>query len=225
MTNYNNPKGDRDENNVPLTPNEQSYREGYDRGRVGNEEVQYERERAAENGGAANGLIIGGTLAALLGLGGLAYYLTNKPADVTPASTTIVNPPAAVVTPKPEKETKVIERTVEKQVPGPTKVINVPGPTKVVEKQVPGETKVIKVPGETKVIEVPKPIIVPPADKSSSTTKPATTSSPAPSTSSGAAPSITPSTSPSPAASTAPDATSPSPDASAAPTTPSGTAN
>ncbi len=221
MSNYNNPRGDRDENNVPLTPNEQSYREGYDRGRVGNEEVQHERERAAENGGAANGLIIGGTLAALLGLGGLAYYLTNKPADVTPTSTTIVNPPAATVTPKPEKETKVIERTVEKQVPGETKVINVPGPTKVVEKQVPGQTKVIKVPGPTKVIEVPKPVVVPtPADKSSSTT----TTSPAPSTSSSTDPAITPtpSTSPSPAASTTPAA---SPDASTTPTTPSGTAN
>lgn len=50
MTNHNPPPGNRDE------------------------ELQYERERAAENSGTANGLAIGGTLAGLLGLGAAFYY-------------------------------------------------------------------------------------------------------------------------------------------------------
>lgn len=220
MTNFNNPKGNRNEANVPLTPNEESsYREGYDRGRVGNEQVQSERERAAENGGAANGLIIGATLAALLGLGGLAYYLSTKPADVIPAPTTIINQPtpAATVTPQPNKETKVIERTIEKTAPPQVKVI---------EKQVPGETKVIKVPGETKIIEVPKPVVVPTTAPATSTAP--STSSPAPNnnsnSSAGSSSKSTPAKEPAPAASTAPDTNS-SPDASTAPTTPSSGTN
>lgn len=203
MTNFNNPQGSSDEDNVPLTPNEKSYREGYVRGRVGNEETQFERERAAENGGTANGLVIGGILTALLGLGAAAVYYWSKPADTVP--TTIINnppTPAASVAPKPEKETKIIDRTIEKTAPPQVKVVEV-------EKQVPGPTKVIQVPkpvlvpGATKVIEVPKPAVAPASPSPTASQSPVTVSpSPAPA----AAPTPTPSQSPESSSSPSPSA-------------------
>jgi hypothetical protein len=127
------------------------------------EEIQYQRERSAEDSGTANGLLIGSLVALLTGLGVAAYYW-SKPA---PTPTTIINTPpspAASVSPAPQKQTTIIDRTVEKTAPPQVKVVEVektvvvPGATKVIE--VP---KPFAVPGATKVIEVPKPVAVPAA--------------------------------------------------------------
>jgi hypothetical protein len=139
------PEDRRDIGNSPLTPEQRSYEQGYTQGQ-GNENELQQRERSAENSGAASGLVIGGILAALVGLGG--YYFWAQSAR-TP--TTIINTPSvpAASTPvAPQKETKIIERTIEKAAPAtPPKVVEVPTP--------------ILVPGATKVIEVPKPFAVP----------------------------------------------------------------
>ncbi|WP_295613220.1 hypothetical protein [Chamaesiphon sp. GL140_3_metabinner_50] len=185
MTNKsNNPKIRTDADGRPLTPEEISYQDGYSQGRGSEDEIQYQRERAAENSGAASGLVIGGILATLVGLG-TAYYYWGQPA---PAPTTVINNPPSPAPVAPQKQTTIIDRTVEKAAPPQVKVVEVekrvpvPGATKVIEVEkrvpVPGATKVIEVekrvpvPGATKVIEVPKPVIVPAA------TTPATKSEP-----------------------------------------------
>ena len=140
------PEDRKDINNSPLTPEQRSYEQGYSKGQGKENDLQYQRERAAENSGAASGLAIGGILATLVGLG-VAYYYFGQPA---PTPTTIINnpPPAAPAPASPQKETKIIERTIEKAVPAaPPKVVKVPTP--------------VLVPGATKVIEVPKPFAVP----------------------------------------------------------------
>lgn len=75
-----------------------------------------------------NGLVIGGVVALLAAIGAAALYFSSQP---TPAPTTIINTPpnpAAPTAPAPEKQTTIIDRTVEKAVPGATKVIEVPKP-------------------------------------------------------------------------------------------------
>jgi hypothetical protein len=168
---------DLQDNEKPLTPIEQS-----------NQDIQYRRERAAENSGATNGLLIGGMLTALLGLGGLAaYYYSSNQSPVVP--NTIINNspssnPVAPASSVPEKQTKVIERTIEKAAPPQVIQIDrpVPAPPQIIE--VP---KPVLVPGETKVIEVPKPFSAPmtpgtapksASPKSSSTPAAATNKSP-----------------------------------------------
>jgi hypothetical protein len=154
MTNYNRPPGNRDE------------------------ELQYERERAAENNGTANGLAIGGGIAALVGLGAALYYWSRP--NPVPAPTTIINPPAvspaASSSPQPPQPTKTIERTVERTTP--PKVIEVPKP--------------IIVPGATRTVEVQKPVVVPASPSSSVTPSPAATQSPIPSATSAPTPTQSP---------------------------------
>jgi hypothetical protein len=147
---YNNPQGSEDPNDRPLSPTQQSNRD---------EDLRYQREQAAENSGATNGLLIGGMLMALLGLGGFAtYYYSNNQSPAVP--TTIINnpPSSSPVTPAPGKQTKIIERTIEKAAPPQVIQVDkpVPAPPQIIE--VP---KPVLVPGETKVIEVPKPFAVP----------------------------------------------------------------
>jgi hypothetical protein len=147
--NYNNPEDRPDISNPPLTPEQRSYEQGYTQGQGTENELQYQRERTAENSGAASGLIIGGIFATLVGLGAVYYYWGQS--TPTPTPTTIINTPpspAASAPASPQKETKIIERTIEKAAPAPTtKVVEVPTP--------------VLVPGATKVIEVPKPFAVP----------------------------------------------------------------
>jgi hypothetical protein len=144
------------------------------------EEIQYQRERSAEDSGTANGLLIGIFFALLAGLGVAAYYW-SKPA---PTPTTIINTPPspAAASPAPQKQTTIIDRTVEKTVPAspapPPKVIEVPKP--------------ILVPGATKVIEVPKPVAVP-ATPSTTDKSAAPTASPTPAASESPAPINSPS--------------------------------
>ena len=136
MTDHNNPKGSRDSSDR-VDPNRTD------------EKTQYQRERAAENSGAANGITIGVIIAALIGLGAGAIYYWGRP---NPTPTTIINTPASPVTsttPNPAQPTQIIERTIEKPAPpAPSpQIIEVPKP--------------ILVPGATKTIEVPKPYPVP----------------------------------------------------------------
>jgi hypothetical protein len=207
MTNKsNNPKIRTDANGRPLTPEEISYQDGYTQGRDTDDEIQYQRERVAENSGAVSGLVIGGILAALVGLG-TAYYYWGQPA---PAPTTIINNPPSPAPAAPQKQTTIIDRTVEKTAPPQVKVVEVekrvpvPGATKVIEVE-----KRVPVPGATKVIEVPQPVTIPAA------TTPPTKSEPTkdnPSTKE----SSSPATAPTPAASTDSEPTSspaPNPDA------------
>jgi hypothetical protein len=171
------PEDRKDINNPPLTPEQRSYEQGYTKGQGRENDLQYQRERAAENSGAASGLAIGGILATLVGLGA-AYYYWGQPA---PTPTTIINnPPVAPVAAPvaPQKETRIIERTIEKTAPAaPPKVVKVPTP--------------VLVPGATKVIEVPKPFAVPvvpatgaksdsPAESSTPAATPAPATTPTP---------------------------------------------
>jgi hypothetical protein len=139
------PEDRRDISHPPLTPEQRSYEQGYTQGRGTENELQ-RRERSAENSGVASGLAIGGILAALVGLG--SYYYWVQPA---PTPTTIINTlpvPAAPTPVAPQKETRTIERTIEKAAPAtPPNVVEVPTP--------------IIVPGATKVIKVPEPFAVP----------------------------------------------------------------
>jgi outer membrane biosynthesis protein TonB len=200
MTNYNNPQDDRvSDNSLPLTPAEQIERDRLDRAAARDGQVQFEREIAAENSGAASGIAIGGTIAALIALGAGAIYYFGQPKPAP--TTTIINTPAspaASTAPKPEQPTKTIERTtIDRTAPAPTpQVIEVPKP--------------ILVPGATKTIEVPKPILVPGATKTIEVPKPSVTTSPSTPRSSSqptASPSPVPFSSPSPF--TSPAGTSP----------------
>jgi hypothetical protein len=161
---YNNPQGNENPNDRPLTPTEQSSRD---------EDIQYQRERSAGNNGATNGLLIGGILTAILGLAGFAvYYYSNNQSPSVP-TTIINNPPSsspvAPASSVPEKQTKIIERTIEKVAPPQVIQVDkpVPAPPQIIE--VP---KPVLVPGETKVIEAPKsfstPMIPGAAQKSAS---------------------------------------------------------
>jgi hypothetical protein len=109
---YSTHQSDESPDNRPLKPIEQSTRD---------EEIQYQRERAAENNGAANDLLTGGMIAALLGLAGVAtYFYFGKQPSIAP-TTTISTPPtsssAASASSVPEKQTKIIERTIERAAP------------------------------------------------------------------------------------------------------------
>jgi hypothetical protein len=148
---YNNPQGSENPNEQPLTSTEQSDRY---------EDIQYQRERAAGNSGTNNGLLIGAIITSLFGLGGFAayYYSINQPPTVP--TTIINNPPSPVpsASSAPEKQTKVIERTIEKT--SPPQVIQVDKPV-LAPPQIIEVPKPVLVPGETKVIEVPKPFANP----------------------------------------------------------------
>ena len=164
------------------------------------DEIQYQRERAAENSGTTNGLVVGSLLVALIGLGGLATYYWTRPA---PTPTTIINTPPnpmAAVSPAPQKTT-IIDRTVEKTAPPQVKVVEVQKPVVITAPAAPPKIvevpKPFAVPGATKVIEVPKP--------TAPVTPSTTDKSVAPK------PSTTPSASPAPATSDAEPTTSPSP--------------
>ena len=172
-----------------------------ERNRIREEELRFQRERAAENSGTTNGLMIGGGLLALAGIGAAMAYYLGRPA---PTPTTIINTPpnpTAAVSPPPQKQTTIIDRTVEKTAPPQVKVVEVEKPVLV---PVPSKPKVVEVPktvivpGPTKIIEVPRPVAAP--------ATPATTDKSEP-----PKPSPTPSAAPSPAASDSEPINVPSP--------------
>jgi hypothetical protein len=198
MTNkYNNPQGNKNPNDRSITPTEQSASR--------DEDIQYQRERSAGNNGATNGLLIGGILTAILGLAGFAvYYYSNNQSPTVP-STIINNPPSsspvAPASSTPEKQTKVIERTIEKVAPPQVIQVDkpVPAPPQIIE--VP---KPVLVPGETKVIEVPRPFSNPMTPGvSQKSASPKSTSTPSATSNKSA-------TVPSPTASKSPESVNPS---------------
>jgi hypothetical protein len=167
---------------MPNNYNNPQERTEAERRRLAEAELQYQRERSAEDSGTANGFVIGSILAALVGLGALAAYYWTRPA---PTPTTVINTtpaPAASVSPAPQKQTTIIDRTVEKTAPPKVKVVEVEKPVAV------------PVPATPKVVEVPKPIIVPGATKVIQVPVPAA----APTTPSTADKSNTPTASPTP---------------------------
>jgi hypothetical protein len=234
MTDYNHPQDDRVPDRQPLTPAEQIERDRLDRAAANrDEQIQFERELAAENSGAASGIAIGATIAGLIGLGAGAIYYFGRP---QPAPTTIITTPAspaASTAPQPEQPTKTIERTtIDRTAPAPApQVIAVPKP--------------ILVPGATRTIEVPRPTVtteqITPSTPSSSSqptlspspvpfSSPSSFTNPAPA----ASPSSNPSDSGSPGASPSSNSsdsgspgTSPSPDpsGSVSPATPGSGSN
>jgi hypothetical protein len=148
MTNYNHPQDDRVPDRLPLTPAEQIERDRLDRAIASrDEQIQFERELAAENSGAASGIAIGATIAALIGLGAGAIYYFGRPHPVPTTIITTPASPAASTAPQPEQPTNTIERTtIERTAPAPApQVIEVPKP--------------ILVPGATRTIEVPRPTV------------------------------------------------------------------
>jgi hypothetical protein len=216
MTNYNHPQDDRVPDRLPLTPAEQIERDRLDRELASRDaQIQFERELAAENSGAASGIAIGATIAALIGLGAGAIYYFGRP---QPAPTTIITTPAspaASTAPQPEQPTNTIERTtIERTAPAPApQVIEVPKP--------------ILVPGATRTIELPTPTVTteqsPPSTPSRSS-QPVVSPSPvpfsSPSSFTSPAPAVSPSSNPS--SSGSPEANpSPDPSDSVSPATPS----
>ena len=186
---------------MPNNYNNPQERTEAERRRIAEAELQYQRERSAEDSGTANGLVIGSILFVLAGLGSLAAYYWTRPA---PTPTTIINTPtpAAAVSPAAQKQTTIIDRTVEKTAPPKVQVVEVEKPVVVT---VPATPKV-------KVVEVPKPIIVPGATKVIQVPTPAaaptTPSTADKSTTTTSTPSVQPSTPPGEGADTT---TSPSP--------------
>ncbi|WP_431633202.1 hypothetical protein [Alkalinema pantanalense] len=150
-------------NNVhgrPITTDEKAYRDGYVEGRTLQQNNQYQREKVAESNGIANGIIIGGILAAIVGLGAAAIAYYNRP-QVPVQRSVIVEPTTA---PSPQssaspaaKQTTIIDRTIEKVTPA-----------------APPEIKVIEVP---KAVPVPVPVAPPAAPQSSQTTPRSSSSS------------------------------------------------
>jgi hypothetical protein len=219
MTNYNHPQDDRVPDRQSLTPAEQIERDRLDRAAARDEQVQFERELAAENSGAASGIAIGATIAGLIGLGAGAIYYFGRP---QPAPTTIITTPAspaASTVPKPEQPTKTIERTtIERTAPAPApQVIEVPKP--------------ILVPGATRTIEVPRPTVTTEQStpsRSSGSSQPAVSPAPVPFSSPSSFTSPAPAASPSSNSSGAGSpGTSPSPDpsGSVSPATPGSGSN
>lgn len=133
MTTPNNSNQTEFENSInarPITESEQSYRNGYYQGRAIENRLQTET-RASQSNGTSTGLFLGFLLAILAGLGVAAFYIFNgsnapvlSPNDST--STEIEEPN------NPEKETTIIERTIEKTqevIPVPQAQPNNPTPT------------------------------------------------------------------------------------------------
>jgi hypothetical protein len=216
MTNYNHPQDDRVPERLPLTPAEQIERDRLDRA-VANrdEQIQFERELAAENSGAASGIAIGVTIAGLIGLGAGAIYYFGRP---QPAPTTIITTPASPATstaPKPEQPTTIERTTIDRTAPAPApQVIAVPKP--------------ILVPGATRTIELPTPTVTTEENTPSRGSQPAVSPAPvpfsAPSSFTAPAPGASPSSDSSGSGS---PGTSPSPDpsGSVSPATPGSGSN
>lgn len=96
-----------------VTPSEASYRDGYVEGQaversqaVGD---QYAREEVHESNGVASGMVIGLAFAAVVGLvGGGLYFATRGEPDTVPVAA------PAPASPQPQRNTTIIERTIER---------------------------------------------------------------------------------------------------------------
>ncbi|NJN86586.1 MAG: hypothetical protein HC881_10080 [Leptolyngbyaceae cyanobacterium SL_7_1] len=109
----------------PATPDEVAYRDGYAQGRTKEQaaqsayrRVEYENQRLREDNsaanGAVNGVVIGLVLASLVGaIAGAFYFLSQNP-TVAPVPEAPQAQPAAPQPPVVERQTTVIERTVDR---------------------------------------------------------------------------------------------------------------
>lgn len=107
----------RDPNSNPKLSHEVAYREGYQTGRDSERLSQQETYSAREENSAASGLIIGLALASLAALaGGTIYFLNarNEPVEKTAPSTQVVPVPDNSQPRTNNKETTIIERTIDK---------------------------------------------------------------------------------------------------------------
>lgn len=118
-----------------VTPNEVSYRDGYVEGQsVERSQVvrdQYDREEIRESNGVASGLVIGLAFAALAALVAGGLYFTTR-SETNPAP--VAAPVTAPASPQPQRNTTIIERTIERTkeaapvIQPPDVQINVPQP-------------------------------------------------------------------------------------------------
>jgi hypothetical protein len=135
-----NSRPDNSTNARRATPDEVAYRDGYAQGRRNEQTVQsayrqveYENQRIREDNSAASGVVVGLVLASLVGaLAGVFYFLSQS-STVAPAPEAPQAQPAAPQPPVVERQTTVIERTVDRvrevEPPAVPEVeINVPAP-------------------------------------------------------------------------------------------------
>lgn len=167
---FNQPTTLNDVHGRPITTDEKAYRDGYVEGRTLEQQTRYQREKVAESNGVANGIIIGGVLALIVGLGAAAIAYYNRP-QVPVQRSVIVKPTTSPSSsPSPAaKQTTIIDRTIEKVTPA-----------------APPEVKVIEVP---RAVPVPVPVPAAPANTAPSSSQTAPQSSSSPSNSSSTSPS------------------------------------
>jgi outer membrane biosynthesis protein TonB len=112
MVNKNNNEPRNNIDTRSINEEEAVYVDGYDRSRLLENNVRQERQIITENNNTATGLILGFALVILTGLGVTAFYAIDRNNQTTtPVNNSEIAKPEQ---PKPEKETKIIERTIEK---------------------------------------------------------------------------------------------------------------
>jgi cytoskeletal protein RodZ len=127
----------REPNSNRNLSDEVSYQQGYQTGKDSERLLQQEAYAAREENSAASGLMIGFALVTLAALaGGTIYFLNarNEPAQQTAPSTQVAPVPNNSQSPSSNKQTTIIERTIEKT----QKAVPVPQqPTKAPEAPAP----------------------------------------------------------------------------------------
>jgi cytoskeletal protein RodZ len=105
-----------------LTPREISYREGYVQGQQSEQyrqHQQYRKQKSLEDQNLSLGVVLGILLTASIGLGVGAFYVFNQQQKPIPVASPTASPevnasPSSTTSPSSNKETTIIERTVEK---------------------------------------------------------------------------------------------------------------
>lgn len=121
-------------------PDEVAYRDGYVQGRASernlqstNRQLEYTNQRVREDNQAVSGVVVGLVLASIVGaIAGILYFLSQNPA-VAPAPEATQAQPVAPEPPVIERQTTVIERTVDRvrevEPPAVPEVeVNIPSP-------------------------------------------------------------------------------------------------
>lgn len=90
----------------PVNRSEIAYRNGYLQGQMVENRFQNER-RAQENNNTIGGILLGIFLAASVGLAAIVFYYFNQNSEPTPS-------PQMSEPSNPEKETTIIEKTIER---------------------------------------------------------------------------------------------------------------
>ncbi|WP_242039816.1 hypothetical protein [Anabaena sphaerica] len=106
MTNPNNPNPNNRDDNVTKEKTS-SYGDGYSDGRASGTNLKSEALEVRDHNNTAGGFLIGISIAAVLGLSGLAYYFWGRP----PATNSVIVVPAPATSQQPAKQTTIIEKT------------------------------------------------------------------------------------------------------------------